>query len=883
MEVTLNGRKTMDTDPQKDHSASKRDLHTWPLCVKRVFYEQPLVQTQENDQPANGQHVRDERSESRRRLPQLNLSALYSRGSVEGWLYQQFDVCNKIFNFYPPMRFIQGSFEWMNHMPDYWDGQAPTSFDYIELKILYEKSSTICSQIRNLECKHKSKEDTLLSCDTCTERDCDCSKLDDNAAEMFIGKRLSDIQQDEFKTLVEKDFSFCSEDIGNGKKATVFKAEYDINGHPCFSYFCKKTYFLEILSPIVVDDVVVAVLITGQYIPEKFKTIIKKRCADILNDPNVKLNDSYILHNEGKVTRKAVIEHFRNEAKRQSACLQERCERNWNHFRLSKTEEIADLLKNKKLDETLNKVSEWIRGIDFLVFYKCKKKKNPEDDQLVFKWMKEHDGAFAADAFKSNIPTQKLQYSQFIKRRGSTNGDNTIFNYADACLLLPDNENYPVAMKLIDSDAKPAFYIGFDTEERASHAFAVQMTKEYASHLRPIDYERLLELLGTIAPLIIEAQFADDTKALVEQMNKDRLSYDATLMVVSHEIAQQLQGAIATLKSIRSIWNELFYRCLSSASPEAVQYIKSTNDRFARNDQDLQSIYAYLEFLDEMIRGRASDAQILKRETFSLYKDCIAILFTGFRIPVRENKLWIIFENPQKIDIINDSYYYPFRAALSNLVSNAVKYCMPGTKIYIRAEHMPRNGIQPEKIRVTVTDFGEAIPDHMRVRIFDEKVRLCTEINEETGKPYQSKHVEGTGYGLHIVKESVEIYGGTCRAETLRLPVSEYVIPWLRSCLSERAKPYYQRNNISTDDVDRMRCALIQALDSKVYDRVVNADIHLADIFALEESSESGLTHGTLLRNINTPLYETRFMIEIPAVMEYDNGGIKKWLKLGSR
>jgi signal transduction histidine kinase len=89
--------------------------------------------------------------------------------------------------------------------------------------------------------------------------------------------------------------------------------------------------------------------------------------------------------------------------------------------------------------------------------------------------------------------------------------------------------------------------------------------------------------------------------------------------------------------------------------------------------------------------------------------------------------------------------------ALSNLISNAVKFVPPQTlpKVTIRAEPCGQN------VRLWVTDNGIGIKPEYQSRLFGMFERLKTE-----------SIYEGTGIGLAIVRKAAEKMGGTVGFES---------------------------------------------------------------------------------------------------------------------
>ena len=86
-------------------------------------------------------------------------------------------------------------------------------------------------------------------------------------------------------------------------------------------------------------------------------------------------------------------------------------------------------------------------------------------------------------------------------------------------------------------------------------------------------------------------------------------------------------------------------------------------------------------------------------------------------------------------------YYDPLRRAFSNILRNAAEACEGHGELDIVAA--PLNG---SGIRIEIRDHGPGVPPEMADRIFDP---YCT------GKP------GGTGLGLALVKQTIEMHGGS--------------------------------------------------------------------------------------------------------------------------
>ncbi|HYP86818.1 MAG TPA: ATP-binding protein [Polyangiaceae bacterium] len=88
---------------------------------------------------------------------------------------------------------------------------------------------------------------------------------------------------------------------------------------------------------------------------------------------------------------------------------------------------------------------------------------------------------------------------------------------------------------------------------------------------------------------------------------------------------------------------------------------------------------------------------------------------------------------------------------LTNLIDNAVKYCGPGTNVWVGVT------VTPDAVTVNVGDNGPGIDERHLPRIFERFYRV------DAGR---SREVGGTGLGLSIVKHLVEAMGGSVLVES---------------------------------------------------------------------------------------------------------------------
>ena len=87
-----------------------------------------------------------------------------------------------------------------------------------------------------------------------------------------------------------------------------------------------------------------------------------------------------------------------------------------------------------------------------------------------------------------------------------------------------------------------------------------------------------------------------------------------------------------------------------------------------------------------------------------------------------------------------------FQRAVSNLISNAIRYSTPKGEILVAIV------VDEREVRITVHNAGEPIEDHHLPRLFQRFYRL------DSARTWESNH---HGLGLAIVAEIARIHGGT--------------------------------------------------------------------------------------------------------------------------
>ena len=102
-----------------------------------------------------------------------------------------------------------------------------------------------------------------------------------------------------------------------------------------------------------------------------------------------------------------------------------------------------------------------------------------------------------------------------------------------------------------------------------------------------------------------------------------------------------------------------------------------------------------------------------------------------------------------------------FKQVLLNLLSNAIKYNSEKGKVTIDGSSNDQN-----MFYLSVTDTGKGFTDEQLSHLFEPFERFGAE----------NSHVEGTGLGLVIAKDLIELMGGTITVESELGKGSQFII-----------------------------------------------------------------------------------------------------------
>ncbi len=114
-------------------------------------------------------------------------------------------------------------------------------------------------------------------------------------------------------------------------------------------------------------------------------------------------------------------------------------------------------------------------------------------------------------------------------------------------------------------------------------------------------------------------------------------------------------------------------------------------------------------------------------------------------LPAAETKRIALMLDLSRSSVVIQGDEVQLREAIDNLIQNAIKYTPEGGRVVVHLD------VEDGRARFTVTDTGYGIPEPLQARLFQPFFRARTA---------ETAQVEGSGLGLHLVKNIIQRHNG---------------------------------------------------------------------------------------------------------------------------
>jgi len=229
-----------------------------------------------------------------------------------------------------------------------------------------------------------------------------------------------------------------------------------------------------------------------------------------------------------------------------------------------------------------------------------------------------------------------------------------------------------------------------------------------------------------------------------EQANHAKSEF---LSRMSHELRTPLNAIIAFSDLI------LYEKTLDTKLKKHIQHINKAGDHLLTLIDDVLDL-AKIESGKISIPVKPTNLQ-------EVLKECESLI-----IPIAQDAGVNLSFNPH-VDYIVSAEHTSLKQALLNLLSNAVKYNRKQGAIQVSYEVKDNN-----RLRINVIDTGKGLSTEQQQKLFKPFERLGAEFSD----------VKGTGIGLTIARDLIQMMGGTVGAESTEGKGSNF---WIELLLSD--------------------------------------------------------------------------------------------------
>jgi signal transduction histidine kinase len=255
----------------------------------------------------------------------------------------------------------------------------------------------------------------------------------------------------------------------------------------------------------------------------------------------------------------------------------------------------------------------------------------------------------------------------------------------------------------------------------------------------------VFEFKGRVLETHSKRNFLGTFFYLIDQTEKRHLETIRSDFI--NNLAHELKTPLASMKGALETINEYQH----NLDKKEVQHFI---DIAIRHSNRLNEIFDNLSLLSDIERGRAElNTNIID------FKDVIDDAVTECQVSAESKKISI--STSYIGDTKVNANFRLMVTALSNLISNAIKFSEPGSSILIKTTQ------DTDVFEVSVKDWGQGIPYEYQDRIFERFYR------NDSGR---SRLKGGSGLGLSLVKHIVKAHGGVILVDSKENQGSTFTI-----------------------------------------------------------------------------------------------------------
>jgi signal transduction histidine kinase/sugar lactone lactonase YvrE len=230
-------------------------------------------------------------------------------------------------------------------------------------------------------------------------------------------------------------------------------------------------------------------------------------------------------------------------------------------------------------------------------------------------------------------------------------------------------------------------------------------------------------------------QRTEKLSVTISQLNKTIKELDAFLYSASHDLVSPLKSILGLINLARR--EDINHQTL---------YFNHMESSVKKLEAVIQTLMQYSICTNAELSWQPTDLNVLVQEIIDELKYIPETSNIKFNLAIQNAE---VISNPQRMKII-----------LANLISNSIKYHDPKKQISQVELRFYRNS---HEWNLEITDNGIGIEAERIDKVFDMFYRA-------------TENAKGSGLGLYIVKETVELLNGIIRVESVPAQWTKFVI-----------------------------------------------------------------------------------------------------------
>jgi len=240
------------------------------------------------------------------------------------------------------------------------------------------------------------------------------------------------------------------------------------------------------------------------------------------------------------------------------------------------------------------------------------------------------------------------------------------------------------------------------------------------------------ELAARVKLATLQLELTNQELAIAnKKLHQSDKKKSEVVMMVAHDIR-------APLASIKSCLRVVLDGYLKNDRPKEMDMIRRAEDR----------VESQLAFVRDLLDFTRMDEEHLEMKPLSV-RPIVLNVMDMMHAWANDEQITLEVHDLPEARVLGDENL--LHRSLTNLVSNAIKYGPPNTRVWVSSL------IKGDEVEIQVGDNGVGIPKDELPEIFKILFR---------GVNAKRKQEHGAGLGLSIVKRAVELHGGSVRVES---------------------------------------------------------------------------------------------------------------------